>query len=369
MARSTSGPERCRVAVAGGAGFWGAHYLRAFSQRSDCSIVALIDTAQDRRADVAREYAITAIYDTVDDLLAHDVPDILSTSLPVAATYGAVLAAAEAGVRVIACEKPLSESLRKADEMVAVCRDRGIPFACGTALWEVDHLDRVAGWVGEGHIGSMLSASLPSGVPAWVSGNGCVQLNWLRFATGMEAVWVEDAKTWPPEAATTEDDCGVSGTIGLSGGITCEIPAPANRTSDAGGVFIEGSGGRVEVVGPQPVFTIGVGDRASQVVPGFCEARGEDRQADWLFGKVTDSMIQSCRAGGEALCSGHDYRQVLEIALAFKLSARAGGRRVDLPLVDRDQVIHPAPWRMLGGDVAGWLPGLEPHIIKGTKTT
>ncbi|MBT3273963.1 MAG: hypothetical protein HN368_12475, partial [Spirochaetales bacterium] len=59
---------------------------------------------------------------------------------------------------------------------------------------------------------------------------------------------------------------------------------------------------------------------------------------------------------------GHDYRQALEIAIAFKISARAAGKRVHLPLNDRGHTITPAPWRMLGGDVAGWLPGLDPKI-------
>ena len=59
-------------------------------------------------------------------------------------------------------------------------------------------------------------------------------------------------------------------------------------------------------------------------------------------------------SGGEAQCSGHDYRQALEIAIVLKLSAAQGHRRVYLPLRDRSQRIFPRPYRLYGGDVVGW---------------
>ena len=351
--------SRCRVAVVGGAGFWGAYYLRAYSRHPRCELVALVDTARDRRTAIAQSLSIPAVYDTVHDLLDDQVPDILTLSLPVAATHDAVVAAASSGVRTISCEKPIAVSLAKADEMVAVCRDRNIPLVCGTALWEVKCLNRIAAWVAEGHIGTIQSTSIPAGLPQWVSGNGCVPLNWLRFATGMEAEWVEDGRTWPALAADTEDDCGASGTIGLSGGVTCEIPTPAKGDPTVSGVHIQGSQGSVRVTGPAPQFFVGSGDKAQPVVPSFLHDH-EASHEEWLFSDVVESIFGSCETGGEAKCSGHDYRQFLEIALALKLSAREGGRRVELPLADRHLILNPAPWRLLGGDVAGWIPGLEP---------
>ena len=61
-----------------------------------------------------------------------------------------------------------------------------------------------------------------------------------------------------------------------------------------------------------------------------------------------------CETAGPAPCSGHDYRQVLEVAAAIKLSAREGHRRVALPLTDRSVTVMPMPYRWHGGDVTGW---------------
>ncbi|MBT3271625.1 MAG: Gfo/Idh/MocA family oxidoreductase, partial [Spirochaetales bacterium] len=247
--------EKFRVAVAGGAGFWGAFYLRAFSLNPDCEVVALVDTAVGRREKFAARYGIPSVFDNVDDLLKADIPDIVSTVLPVSSSYDAVLACAEAGVSVISCEKPISESLVKADEMVNLCREKKIPFVCGTALWEIMHLDRVHGWIREGHIGDIQSISIPSGISEYVSGNGCVTLNFLRFSTDTEAEWVE-GRTWPAVAAETLDECGVSGVIGLSDGNTCAIPAPEEADPKVSGIIIKGEKGNVQVTGPKPVFTI-----------------------------------------------------------------------------------------------------------------
>ena len=44
--------HKCKVAVVGGAGTWGRHYLRAYAERSDCE-VTLVDKAGARARDAA----------------------------------------------------------------------------------------------------------------------------------------------------------------------------------------------------------------------------------------------------------------------------------------------------------------------------
>ena len=67
------------------------------------------------------------------------------------------------------------------------------------------------------------------------------------------------------------------------------------------------------------------------------------------------SLLDALDAGdGQVQCSGHDYRQALEAAIAIKQSAANGHERVFLPLADRSRKIFPHPYRMRGGDVAGY---------------
>ena len=64
--------------------------------------------------------------------------------------------------------------------------------------------------------------------------------------------------------------------------------------------------------------------------------------------------MRACDTGQDVLDSGHGYRQALEIAIALKQSAENGHRRTALPLEDRSLRVVPHPYRLLGGDVAGW---------------
>ena len=58
--------RKYRVAVVGGAGTWGHHYLRAYFNHPDCEIVALVDRARDRRQAFADCHDIKVVYDTID---------------------------------------------------------------------------------------------------------------------------------------------------------------------------------------------------------------------------------------------------------------------------------------------------------------
>mgnify|MGYP001282938599 FL=1 len=67
-----------------------------------------------------------------------------------------------------------------------------------------------------------------------------------------------------------------------------------------------------------------------------------------------EQIIRATETGNEVLSSGDDFRHALEIAIAIKLSANNGHERVTLPLEDRSLRLYPHPYRLLGGDVAGW---------------
>ena len=345
--------KQYRVAVVGGAGQWGNMYLRAYAQHPDCEVIALVDTARDRRQAFADEYGIKVVLDTLDDLLAVETPDIVSMILPVGQAHGAVIACAQAGVRVVSCEKPIAASLAQADEMVRVCRERGVGFGCGTAYWEVPNLLETVEWVRAGNIGTLTGASIPGGLPGEVSGSGCVQFTMMRALTGMEVEWVEGwtlppEEVYPPPPGGSPDDvdCPAYGRLGLSGGIVCEIPQPGRVPCR---VAVSGENGHVWLNGPRSVLIQGRGAESTPVYPEFLLA-GAPRD---MFPLVVERLMNACGSGEEVLCSGHDYRQALEIAVALKLSARRGHERVYLPLEDRSLRVYPRPWRLLGRDVTG----------------
>ena len=347
--------KKYRVAVVGGAGIWGLNYLRAYSSHPDCEVTALVDLARDRRQTFADHFGVESVYDTVEDLLAGELPDIVSIILPVSASPGAVISCARPGVKVISCEKPIAATLAEVDKMVEVCREGGVALGCGTAFWESPHFLDTAAWIQAGNIGSIIEAAIPNGLANEVSGSGCVSLTMLRKLTGMDVKWVE-GWTIPAQAAESDDDCTAYGRLGLVPSGICEIPPPERKSTCR--ISILGEAGQVWITAPKPVFVQGSGVLASPVYPDFLNTP----QPDNFIIPTIERLMRTFDTDGEAPCSGHDYRQALEIAIALKLSARRNHERVHLPLEDRSLAILPQPYRLLGGDVAGWESRGPPRI-------
>ena len=347
--------EKLRVAVVGGCGDWGRRYTYAYARHPEAELIALVDTARERRGVFAERYGIPRQFDTLEELLAWQVPDVVANILPVSAARDAVIACAEAGVKGISCEKPIAARLADADAMVAACAARGAAFACATALWEIPQLAEIGAWIRAGGIGHITAASIDGSLVHGdqVSGLGCVIISYLRLVTGDEVEWVQ-GWTAPLEAATGDDDCAAYGVLGMSGGYECTATADGPATGayqlalfgDEGTAYLAGEAGTVLMQGS--------GAGARPVRPDFLKDPVADDNPVGSMMQVIGGLMDAVRAGRPALCSGHDYRQALEVAIALKLSARDDHRRVSLPLADRSSRIVPMPYRWLGGDVTGW---------------
>ena len=347
--------KKYRVAVVGAAGTWGRFYTRAYANRPDCEIAGLVDRARDRCEEIAGRYGVERVYDELGDLLAVEVPDIVSVIVPVSQNYPCVTACAEAGVRVVSCEKPISHQLHEADEIIRICRQRGTLLGCSQAGWATPHMPGAIEWVRQGAIGRLTAAAIPGGLPVEVSGGGCVQLASLRILTGMDVEWVEGytlpaepgyvAQGTPPEEA----DVPAYGRLGLSGGIVCEIikPEPDGRVPTF--VSVEGDDGRAFLARPAPVLLQGRGAATTPVYPDFL-----DRPVPNAFAHMVEGLVRAHRTGQDPLSSGDDFRHSLEVAMALVRSACRGHQRIALPFADRSLKLYPHPYRFKGGDVAGW---------------
>jgi hypothetical protein len=181
----------------------------------------------------------------------------------------------------------------------------------------------------------------------------------MRLLTGMEVEWVEGwvlpPEQWqegwnlPPGVQALEIDCPAYGRLGLSGGIVCEVPMPRPDLRPSCRVSVWGENGQVWAVSPKSVLVQGRGATSTPVYPALLDAPRPDS-----YTLVIEGLMRAVDTGSEVACSGHDYRQALEIAIALKLSAQQDHQRVHLPLQERGHRIFPRPYRLYGGDVVGW---------------
>ncbi len=97
------------------------------------TVVAIADADPLALARRQREWNIPKGYSTYQELLADPSIEAVSVCLPNALHHPVTLSAARAGKHVL-CEKPISLSLEKAEEMIRVCREAGVVLQTGHHL-------------------------------------------------------------------------------------------------------------------------------------------------------------------------------------------------------------------------------------------
>ncbi|NPV45677.1 MAG: Gfo/Idh/MocA family oxidoreductase [Armatimonadetes bacterium] len=97
----------------------------AFAALPECQLVAGCNRGRERLERFGERWGVTALYQDYQEMLRSEPLDIVAVATPPAAHRDQVVAAAEAGVRGIFCEKPMALSLGECDDMIAACRESG----------------------------------------------------------------------------------------------------------------------------------------------------------------------------------------------------------------------------------------------------
>ena len=131
------------------------------------------------------------VYDDFRAAIATEKPDLVCVVTPDHLHKGVVLAALEAGTRIIFCEKPLSISRAEADEMVAAVRAAGATMSVNyTRRWFPNYCEarRI---VRSGEIGPLSQIVAISGGPrAMLWRNHTHLIDLMNFLADDEPEWV-----------------------------------------------------------------------------------------------------------------------------------------------------------------------------------
>src|SRR6266567_865579 len=110
----------------GASGFGMAHFhANGYTASADTTVVALADINLDNARAFQAEHGGERIYANYQEMLAREQLDIVSICTWPHHHAPMVIAAAEAGVKAIHCEKPMAPSYAEALRMVDVCQAHG----------------------------------------------------------------------------------------------------------------------------------------------------------------------------------------------------------------------------------------------------
>jgi len=332
-----------------GCGRLGQHYAEVYQTLPNTELVAIAEYNPERRKAVGERFGITALYQDVTAMYREIVPDIAVVVLPGKYIKEAVIASAQAGVKGVSTDKPIAACLADADEMVAVCEERGVVFAGGNLQRALGEVQEAAGWLRAGDYGELRGASVHS----WggeISGGGCQHIAVLRLLAQAE---VSEVIAWgkPEEALKNDNDEGLilNAHFRLSNGLICPV---FGEQTPYRGVDVWTDEALVRWDWAPPEIYQGFDEGGARIKVDRSYTPLQYPRFSYLATSIL-SFLEVVENGGELAISGHDLRQSLEVAIAAKHSALWGSVALKLPLEDRSLTLSPRAYRWLGGDQSG----------------
>ncbi len=354
-----------KYAVGGiGIGRAGTGRTRTYETHGPCEVVAVADSDA-ANLELAKKRFEAPGYLTAAEMFKNHKIDIAVASLPVRANYEVVMAAVKGGVKALVTEKPFTAKLSDADDMVAVCKAKGIPLASGLVSMNRWNHWKAKEMLHAGEIGEIVRINIYDENHQ----GGCHGPNLARHFAGAEVDFVSGYATGDPFNDYEDQDPqgrpgfgGVGGFIKFKNGVEC---FSTTRRADWRAFEVIGTKGMIYKdggVASRELYMLKSGkDKPTSFsdllpVPDMNELliEREDEDGVMKYGDdgwalPTDGMIHSTRAIVAALdtgkpvqlTTGEDLRQALEICIGWRESARRGNTILKFPIADRSLTMYP----------------------------
>lgn len=297
-------------------------------------LVAAADPNQERRTLLGRRRGVDRLYADHREMLDRERLDIVSICVPTRAHAAVAIDAATRGVKGIFLEKPIAQSLREADAMIAAFRRHGAAVAVNhMRTWDPLY-GRVRALIAAGAIGTL--RTIMAHVREGVLFGGTHLYDLLRFLVGAEPEWVFGELHGTPGL----HEPGARGIIGFPAEVRAYVDGAADDPTPLD-LDITGTEGRIRIGNGAYPEWFGLdrsGSRPALTRRGFPGMH--DGRSGML--RAVEDLVAAIEGGPPPASAATDARADLEIAVAFVLSHRSGGR-VTLPVTDLDLTIED-PW-------------------------
>ena len=295
-------------------------YAEAIWDRPEVDLVAGADRNEKRLAMFGERYGVEALYTDALEMYEQENLDILAIATNTKGRSFLTVKAVEAGVKGIFVDKPMTFTLKEADDMVNACAKAGVPLVGGATTTSHPSFGKAKELITSGAIGDV--TSIEARVPLLSQ-----HQDWCYFVDS-ELAWVSGIGDKPRRERGSTEFMG-QGIIVAKDGTVVHIRdgAPTVKISGSTGEIVfdgkrwtlwqdvdtlSGRKGRVEMPWPDPQF-------GSMRTP-------------WCLDDLIATMEGRMK---EPKNSGRIVAAALEAELALKQSSARGGERVDLPLKDR----------------------------------
>lgn len=156
-----------RIAIVGMGNIGNVH-AKVYQELPDTEIVAVCDTLREKADKAAADYGARAFY-SVREMLesgpALDAASMCTAGVENGGDHHApTMELLQAGIPTLG-EKPISNEIPKAEEMVALAREKGIPYAVNLNHRFTPAALRAKEWVGSGRLGQLHMINMRMWIP------------------------------------------------------------------------------------------------------------------------------------------------------------------------------------------------------------
>lgn len=240
-----------------GTGFVAGQHAQAYDTVDDIELAAICDIDEDNLAEFGKEWSVPAggRYLGHETMLADADLDVVSVTTPSLFHRDHVVAAAQAGVEAIWCEKPIALSVSDAEEMVEVCADRDVDLVVNHHRRFSEAYAALRQEIEAGLLGTVEAATFRGGRELMRNGTHTVDL--FVFALGAHAERVSGYLTGEHGMRQgvvdgiddAYDDAGGGGTVVTTDGTYVTVDHTLPRAISAPLVDFVGTEGRLAVDG------------------------------------------------------------------------------------------------------------------------
>jgi predicted dehydrogenase len=307
-------------------------HAQALAGHPAVDLVAGASRGGGRRERFQKRLGVQNCYADWRQMLAREKLDLVSIATNSPAHAEIAIAAAQAGVRAILCEKPIATRLSDADRMIQVCRENNVLLAVNHnrrwhPFWHAVRDELKSGAIGQ----------IECGHVCWSSGRlgnmGTHFFDLLRMQLGANAVEVSGCldPVVPLDCRGADyHDPGGWGVIAFENGIKTFIHAAQPPKRPALVQFV-GTDGVLNATGDRAVIERWSGGRLELAAPAV-SGTSVDR--------AVDDLVRCLSDGTQPACTAEDGLAALEIIIAFHVSHRAGGQWIKLPIQAADRELE-----------------------------
>ena len=302
-----------------------------YARTEGCELVAVCDTDEDRLHQFGKEWGIPKLqsYNSAIEMYRDAELDVVSVTTNNLNHHQPVIEAAEAGVKVILVEKPISISVDLANKMIEACERSGSRLIVDHTRRFTPHHQKIKEMIDSGMIGQVRTVEITGSRPLLHNGTHTVDL--ALFLVNDKPIKVSGFISDEPVA-----DPGGSGMVVCENGSVIFINCIATRKQYESNTTIAGTEGRIYYSESKAIWKYAPLVEASSVYGSTYKWRDipdmpGSEYHDYYYATV--EAVRCLQEERDSISSGIDGKQALELITAMHVSHKTDNV-VRIPLDD-----------------------------------